>query len=198
VRDSLPYGGEPGSLPGSATFENLTPVGQRPAKPHTLRPPGATPGPATDDRVRKLEKRPGREPGEFVGSTPTSVISVPWSNGTTPARHAGGDGSTPSGINRRTRSVGVAAAHVLGKDEARVQFPDGPLETWAAGPTARHLGRNQKIGVQRPGGPLTTMTKRAHGLTARRQLGRLAIRVRLPVGPLITEGSRIRLAGPRC
>ena len=73
VPDSLPYGGEPGSLPGSATCENLTPVGQRPAKPHTLRQPGATPGPATDGRVRKLEKRPGREPGEFVGSTPTSA-----------------------------------------------------------------------------------------------------------------------------
>jgi catechol 2,3-dioxygenase-like lactoylglutathione lyase family enzyme len=62
-----------------------------------------------------------------VGSIPTLVISVPWSNGTTPARHAGSDGSTPSGINRKQWSVGVAAARVLGKDEARVQFPDGPL-----------------------------------------------------------------------
>ena len=161
-------------------------MGQRPARSHKPRRPGATPGLATDDRVRKLEKRPGREPGEFVGSTPTSVTSIPWSNGTTPARHAGGDGSTPSGINRRTRSVGVAAAHVLGKDEARVQFPDGPLETWAAGPTARHLGRNQKIGVQLPGGPL--MTKRAHGPMARHRYGMAEIRVRLPVGPLNEYG----------
>ena len=28
-------------------------------------------------RVRKLEKRPGREPGDFVGSTPTSVTRPP-------------------------------------------------------------------------------------------------------------------------
>jgi hypothetical protein len=90
-----------------------------------------------DGRVRKLEKRSGREPDDFVGSIPTSVIAVPWSNGTTPARHAGDDGSTPSGINRQRRSVGVAAARVLGKDEARVQFPDGPLEIWAHGLTAR-------------------------------------------------------------
>ena len=79
-------------------------------------------------RVRKLAKRPGREPGDFVGSTPTSVIPIPWSNGTTPARHAGDDGSTPSGINRQRRSVGVPGAHRFGKAEDRVQFPDGPLE----------------------------------------------------------------------
>src|SRR5262245_2308267 len=52
-------------------------------------------------RVRKLEKRPAREAGDFVGSTPTSATStVPWSNGKTPARHAGNDGSTPSGATR--------------------------------------------------------------------------------------------------
>ena len=28
-------------------------------------------------------------------------------------------------------SVGVSAARVLGKDEGRVQFPDGPLDEWA-------------------------------------------------------------------
>jgi hypothetical protein len=52
--------------------------------------------PSTQTKV----KRPGREPGDFVGSTPTSVNPIPWSNGTTPARHAGSDGSTPSGITR--------------------------------------------------------------------------------------------------
>ena len=36
--------------------------------------PGATPGLATSfGRVRKLAKRRGREPRDFVGSTPTSV-----------------------------------------------------------------------------------------------------------------------------
>ena len=41
---------------------------------------------------------------------------------------------------------------------------------------------NKQDRNQFPDGSLTT--KRAHGLTERRQLGRLAIRVRLPVGPL--------------
>jgi hypothetical protein len=30
-----------------------------------------------------------------------------------------------------TWSVSVSAARVLGKDEGRVQFPDGPLDKWA-------------------------------------------------------------------
>ena len=41
----------------------------------------ATPGPATD-RVRKREKRRGREPRDFAGSTPVPVTEmIPWSNG---------------------------------------------------------------------------------------------------------------------
>ncbi len=51
----------------------LTQVGQCPAKAHNLCRPGATPGPATYGRVRKQEKRPVRETGDFVGSTPTSA-----------------------------------------------------------------------------------------------------------------------------
>ena len=51
-------------------------------------------------------------------------------------------------------SVGAMAARVLGKDEARVRLPNGPLHVWA------------------------------HGPKGRLQLGRLAIRVRFPVGPL--------------
>ena len=39
-----------------------------------------------------------------------------------------------------TWSVGVSAARVLGKDEGRVQFPDGPLDKymgrWSNGTTA--------------------------------------------------------------
>ena len=47
------------------------------------------------------------------------------------------DGSIPSGINSK---VGVSAARLLGKQEDRVQFPDGPLgETnmggWSNGKT---------------------------------------------------------------
>ncbi len=49
-------------------------------------------------------------------------------------------------------SVGVPAARVRGKDEDRVQFPDGPLlKTWAARPTERCLACNQEIGVRFPG-----------------------------------------------
>lgn len=60
----------------SALQQILTQVGQCPVKAHNLRPPGATPGPATVyDRVRKQEKRSGREPDDFVGSTPTPVTS---------------------------------------------------------------------------------------------------------------------------
>ena len=90
----------------------------------------------------------------------------------------------------------------------------------AAGPKERHLGRNQEIGVQFPGSPLAADSLdegkwgvprreerqaseerqvRAHGRTARRRPGVAEDRVQLPVGPLKSvEGSRIRLAGPRC
>ena len=37
-----------------------------------------------EDRVRKQEKPPGREPGEFVGSTPTSVTVILGTHLTTP------------------------------------------------------------------------------------------------------------------
>lgn len=94
------------------------------------------------------------------------------------------------------------------------------IEARAAGPKERHLGRNQEIGVQFPGSPLAADSLdegkwgvprreerqaseerqvRAHGRTARRRPGVAEDRVQLPVGPLKSvEGSRIRLAGPRC
>ena len=73
---------------------------------------------------------------------------------TTSARHAGDDGSTPSGITYW--SVSVLAAHVRGKDEDRVQIPDGPLveNKWAVRPMVGLLVCNQEIGVRIPGGPL--------------------------------------------
>ena len=53
-------------------------------------------------------------------------------------------------------SVGVLAAHVRGKDEDRVQIPDGPLDEnkWAVRPMVGLLVCNQEIGVRIPGGPL--------------------------------------------
>ena len=72
----------------------------------------------------------------------------------------------------------LLAARLLGKEEGRVQFPDGPLTNkWGVGPTGRRLVCTQEIGVRLPDAPLD---KRAHGPTGRRQLGRLEIRVRFP------------------
>ena len=80
------------------------------------------------------------------------------------------DGSIPSAVTFETiRSVSVAAARVCGMDEDRVQFPDGPLI---------------QMGWHVPRGRLI--------------LARSVRRVRFPSGPLNTEGSRIRLAGPVC
>ncbi len=56
-------------------------------------------------------------------------------------------------------SVGVLVAHLLGKEEDRVQVPDGPLMIRAAGPTGRRLPCKQEIGVQLPGGPLSSIRK---------------------------------------
>ncbi len=57
------------------------------------------------------------------------------------------------------RSVGVSAAHLRGKQEDRVQFPDRPLneDRRAAGPMGRRLTCNQVIGVRFPGGPLSEL-----------------------------------------
>ena len=61
----------------------MTQASQCSAEFHKLSPSGATPEPAIYGRVRKLVKRRGREPRDFVGSTPTSVTDnlIPWSNG---------------------------------------------------------------------------------------------------------------------
>ena len=50
-------------------------MSQRSTEPHKLGRPGATPGPAIYfvGRVRKPEKRLGREPSDFAGSTPVST-----------------------------------------------------------------------------------------------------------------------------
>src|SRR5262249_56742843 len=54
-------------------------------------------------------------------------LAVPWSNGTTPARHAGDDGSTPSGITD-VMVCRCFGEHRRGKAEGLVQSPDEPLE----------------------------------------------------------------------
>ncbi len=85
----------------------------------------------------------------------------PWSNGenawVTTRQAIVQLGHRPQrGPGSFTRSVGVLAAHLLGRQGDRVQFPDGPLgTTWVAGQTERHLPCKQEIGVRLPGGPLT-------------------------------------------
>lgn len=107
----------------SGQVESLVPVGSTPTSVSKRREAGGG---------RPEENRPGWLPSAFLLPPSHFLLPppIPWSNGTTPVRHTGDDGSTPSGINH----------------------------------------------------------KRAHGPTARRQLGRLSIRVRLPVSPLFTHG----------
>ena len=52
-------------------------------------------------------------------------LVVQWSRA--PALQAGDGGSIPSGVTD-ARSAGVSAAHLLGKEGDRVQFPGGPLD----------------------------------------------------------------------
>ena len=60
-------------------------------------------------------------------------------------------------------SVSVSAARVCGKDEDRVQFPDGPLDKWACMP----LGATDpcKVGVL---GSTPIRSTKQHGLIVQR------------------------------
>ena len=68
----------------------------------------------------------------FVGSTPTLVTLIAWSNG-----YDAWPTSRREMVQLHPRSldsdwsVSVSAARVRGKDEGRVQFPDGPFDKWA-------------------------------------------------------------------
>ena len=153
--------------------------GRCPTDSHEIGVPGSIPGPATccgwasappglislDGRVRPPDPPLATgyanwHSGEVeslvpVGSSPTPVTEDPVVQG---QRRLGdnqeSDGSTPSGIT--DWSVGVPAARLLGREEDRVQFPNGPLidKEWATGPKGRHLVCTQEIGVRVPGGPL--------------------------------------------
>lgn len=83
-------------------------------------------------------------------------------------------------------SVSVSVARVRGKDEGRVQFPDGPLTNkWGVGPTGRRLVCTQEIGVRLPDAPLKGSWSK--GISPARQAGHVLLgirRVQFPVGPL--------------
>ena len=70
LRSSCPSRRGSSSLP---LVTQSTQVSQCSAGPHKPGPSGATPEPATCGRVRKLEKRRGREPRDSVSSTLTPV-----------------------------------------------------------------------------------------------------------------------------
>src|SRR5436305_1774769 len=65
-----------------------------------------------------------------------------------------------------TRSAGVTAACLRGREVVRVRPPGGPLLLRifrAAGPTERHLACNQEIGVRLPGCPLHDSKRKVAG-----------------------------------
>jgi hypothetical protein len=91
-------------------------------------------------------------------------------------------------------SVSVSAARVRGRDEGRVQFPDGPLKNiWGVGPTGRRLACTQEIGVRLPDAPLKGSW--SNGTTLARQARDPGS---IPGESTVREGSRIRLAGTVC
>ena len=104
-------------------------------------------------------------------------------------------------------SVGVSAAHLLGKQGDRVQFPDRP---WVGGMSSTanmnpgHCVRLLKDtgcwsngttpalqAGNRGSTPRRSTDVRAHGPTGRHRPGVAEIRVRFSVSPLLTEGIRI-------
>jgi hypothetical protein len=109
--------------------EKTTQVGQCPVEPHKFRPPGATPGPATYGRVRKPWESDQVESLVilWVRFPPRLLHLIPWSNG---------DDTCLTCRERRFNSVrghwcwsvSVPGARLLGREEDRVQFPDGPLD----------------------------------------------------------------------
>ncbi len=94
-------------------------------------------------------------------------------------------------------SVSAEAARRFGMAEDWVQFPDGPLTDNMGGSSngkMPRLHRGDRGSIPRP----VHCHQWAHGPTGRHRPGVAEIRVRFSVGPLTTEGSRIRLAGPVC
>ena len=130
-----------------------TQVDQSPAGSHKPGLSGATPEPAIETLMspsgvsrpstQTSAKRPGREPGDFVGSTPTSVIRIfdlrlpicdwkaesDWGSvmGTIPIANR------KSAIANFTRSRGPTARHQPDMLEAMVQLHPGSIEEVGSG-----------------------------------------------------------------
>jgi hypothetical protein len=160
---------------------NTLRVGQSPARPHKPGPPGATPGPATTGYANWKSGEV-----ESLVTLQVRLLSRSLNDPVVQWQRRLGDnqesaGSIPAGITRW--SVGVLAAHLLGKEEDRVRVPDGPLELvgWHV-PWRRLIPARSVRWVRFPSG--TLQRHRAHGPTGRHQNGILEIGVQLPVGPL--------------
>ena len=105
-------------------------VGQCTARAHNPRSPGATPGPATVEYANWQSGQVESLAILWVRLPPRSLELIPWSKGE--------DACVtcrkvlvrvqPGSLEIGKRSVGVSAAHLRGKQEDRVQFPDRPLK----------------------------------------------------------------------
>ena len=168
-----------------------TQVSQCSAGPHKPGPPGATPGPAIckhdiHGRVRKQAKRRGREPRDFVGSTPTSATRDPVvQRSRRLADIQERDGSTPSGIT--CWSVSVIRPHAssvrrkAGFDSRTDLWRTNDTGCWSNGTTpGLQPGNRGSI----PRRSTATTGSWSNGTTP--ALAWLEIRVRFPVGPLTT------------
>ena len=107
-------------------------------------------------------------------------FAVPWSNGTTPARHAGNDGSTPSGI------TDVMVCRCFGGHRRD--------ERWSAALVRRKIGFNSRTDLlvmrrMTPGLSSNGKTLEWHSSPVNQKTGR----VQLPVGPL--ENNDWKVAG---
>jgi hypothetical protein len=137
--------GVPGSIPGPATS---TAGGRGPAGVYFPGELGATPRPATaSGRVRKLAKRPGREPVILWVRLPPRLLQRSRGPAAkTPGPHPGNDGSSPSGITEgllvQRQDTGFARRESGFKSPAvhcglMVQRNDASMACWKSGFNSR-------------------------------------------------------------
>ena len=164
---------------------SLLRVEEFPAEAHNLSPPGTTPGPATVfvGRVRKLAKRPGREPGDVCGFNSHLGYSPCWRGGSqaktrSPPRQQG---------CAKARNCDLWGGHV--PRAARLPCKQ-PVMGSIPILSTRKMGllvQQEDICIARRKSECNSPAVHSYpGLIVQQeghQFGRLKIRVQLPVGP---------------